>query len=115
VLLRWLNREELPRGIVVMIPGQDGENWIFAALFPEHELCSRTDFECTRSGNQHPGFLLSLREYGRHFTRPGGVLKKPRRVYSVLALNVAESWDVVCHVCSQARRFTEHLSSVSAS
>lgn len=110
VVRRWLKHAELPPEVILAIPAQDTESWTFVACFPDDELCSRDDYECIKSGRDQPGYRLTLKKYGKLLQRTsGGTIKKPRRAYRRLAPIVAEAWDEVCGICTQARRFTTDI------
>ncbi|RLC15147.1 MAG: hypothetical protein DRI57_13345 [Deltaproteobacteria bacterium] len=108
----WLNSSALPRQIILAIPAQDTENWTFAALFPENKLCAQNDYECIRKTHKKPGYKLSTNDYGKFFKRKGREIKKPERVYNKLAPQIAEKWDKVCAICSQAQQFTQDVRSL---
>lgn len=113
VVVHWLRVEgDLPGQVILAIPAQDMENWTFAALFPDDPLCQEADYECLRHGNRHPGYCLTLPRYGKHLRRKDGTIKKPTQRYEPLALAVADQWDIVRHICTQAEAFTEDLRSV---
>jgi hypothetical protein len=105
----WLQCYSLPPQIVMAIPAQDTESWTFAGLFPEDDLCDREDYECLRSGRDHPGYRLTLQEYGKLLERTSGRIKKHRRDYERVTLNIADAWDTVQRVCTQAERFTQDV------
>ncbi len=107
VIGRWLQRDNLPPKVILAIPAQDTENWTFAALFPDDELCMRDDYECTKHGNNHPGYRLTLKEYGKLLQRQDGKIKKPVRRYEQAIPQIVLNWDTVCRICSQARQFTQ--------
>ncbi len=114
VIMRWLRRERgnLPGQIVIAIPAQDMENWTFAALFPDDELCATTDYECYHGGgtrSQHPGYLLTLERYGKLLKRDGNTIKKPQVKYRSALPKIAENWPRVCEICTQAQRFEQAL------
>jgi hypothetical protein len=109
VIRAWLRRHTLPPQVVCAIPSQDTENWTFAALFPEDPLCASADYECLKAGRDRPCYRLTLEQYGRILQRTGGRVKKPVARYRSVAPAVADQWDVVCYVCSQARSFTDQL------
>ncbi len=102
--------------MIFAIPAQDTENWTFAALFPNDKLCAQDDYECIKKGKQwreHPGYCLTLKKYGKYLERKrrkdrnqGYKIKKPIRVYRKLAPEIADSWDTVRNICSQAEQFT---------
>lgn len=110
VVERWLSHKALPPQVILAAPAQDTENWTFAALFPDDGLCAQDDYECTKSGRDHPGFRLTLKEYRKLLQRTaGGRIKKTVRLYSGLAPRIATNWDTVCKICSQAQRFTQDV------
>ena len=81
VIMRWLRCDSLPSQVILAIPAQDTESWTFAALFPDDERCGREDYECLRSGQDHPGHRLTRRRYGRLLKYKHGKIKKPTRAY----------------------------------
>lgn len=99
----------LPIQVVLAIPAQDTENWIFAALFPDDEHCRQTDYECIKSEHQVPGYLLSLKEYGRLTSRKDGAVKKSVSRYHNILPKISAGWDNVCRICTQADRFTQDI------
>lgn len=109
VIGRWLQCNHLPQQVILAIPAQDTENWTFAALFPDDELCARDDYECIKRGRDRPGYRLTLKKYGKLLQRRDGEIKKPRRRYEQAILQVAANWDTVCRICSQAQRFTQDV------
>ena len=111
VIARWLdhNPDTLPEQILLAIPAQHTESWLFAALFPDDDLCQREDYECLKSRNDDPAFRLTLKRYGKHLSRRGKKISKPVRNYQKVASQVALKWDTVCKICSQARAFAEDL------
>lgn len=117
VVAKWLNLEradQLPSRIILAIPAQDSENWVFAALFPENELCQNHDYECIHgsTSQQHPAYLLTLANYGRILRRKEGKIKKSRRSYQQILPSVVSAWDKVCAVCSQAQAFNNQLAEI---
>jgi len=114
VIAKWLNlasADNFPSEVILAIPSQDTENWVFAALFPNDTLCCQSDYECTHKGNNHhhPGFLMTLKKYGKKLKRKGNEIKKPQRYYRQISGDVADNWNKVCEFCSQARRFNDEL------
>lgn len=109
VVGRWLKREDFPQQVVLAIPAQDTENWTFAALFPDDKLCAQSDYECIRTGRDHPGYRLTLKKYGKLLQRTGGRIKKSKRNYRQLAPQVAAAWDKACDICSQAQQFAAEI------
>lgn len=109
IIGRWLQRDSLPQQVVLAIPAQDTESWTFAALFPNDELCQQADYECLGSGRQHPGYKLTLVKYRRLFRRKDNKPKKTERVYRQVAPQIADAWDDVRRICSQAERFTQDV------
>lgn len=109
VVLHWLQRDDFPSQVILAIPAQDTENWTFAALFPDDDLCARDDYECTRIGHDHPGYRLTLRRYGELLRRTGGRIKKPVRQYRRVTPQIAASWDTVRRICPQAEHFTQDV------
>ena len=108
IITRWLDREDLPEQIVFAIPSQDMENWTFAAHFPEDDLCKNADYECVPPKghrDKHPGYLLTLKKYGKYLLRQSDDIDKPRRRYRPLAIEVGNQWQKVCEICEQARAF----------
>jgi hypothetical protein len=106
VIARWLQHDDFPAQVVLAIPSQDTENWTFAALFPDDNLCTRDDYECIKSGHSRPGYYLTLKKYGKILNRSGGEIKKPLQHYRKVAPQVAARWSTVCSICSQAQQFT---------
>lgn len=106
IILNWLHLTALPSQVIVAIPVQDTENWTFAALFPNDPLCGKSDYECMQQGRQHPGYCLTLKQYGKLLRRTAGKIKKPRRDYERATSQITARWEDVCRVCSQAARFT---------
>lgn len=111
VLLRWLRLETIPPATVFALPAQDMENWTFAALYPNDNLCARPDYECTRTGGDHPAYRLTLKKYGKLLQRRGGQIKKPESTYRKVAPLIADAWDVVCLICPQAAQFWQDVQS----
>ena len=109
VIAHWLRQDTLPLKVVLAIPAQDTESWTFTALFPDDELCTRSVYECLRSGANHPGYRLTLKKYGKLLRRTDGQIKKPERVYQTIAPQVAEAWKTVRERCSQAEQFTRDV------
>lgn len=109
VVARWLHCDEFPSRVALAIPAQDTENWTFAALFPDDDLCARDDYECTQTGHNCPGYRLTLGKYGKLLSRTVGRIKKPRRQYERVIPQIAANWDTVRRVCTQAERFTQDV------
>jgi hypothetical protein len=109
IIVRWLQVEDFPPKVILAIPAQDTENWTFAALFPDDELCARDDYECIMRGRHRPNYCLTLRKYGRLLRRSGGTIKKPVSGYRKVAPQVAIGWNTVCRICHQAQQFTLDL------
>jgi hypothetical protein len=109
VIMRWLRQDALPPKIVLAIPAQDTESWTFAALFPDDELCARPDYECLRSGANHPGHRLTLKKYGKLLRRTDGQIKKPASAYQAIAPFVAAAWATVRERCAQAEQLTQDV------
>ncbi|MEA3340443.1 MAG: hypothetical protein U9R15_10805 [Chloroflexota bacterium] len=109
IIARWLRHDDFPSQVMLVIPAQDTESWTFAALFPGDDLCARDDYECTRTGRDHPGYCLTLERYGRVLRRTDGRIKKPIRQYRQIAPQIAAAWDTVRRICSQAERFTQNV------
>lgn len=117
VVAKWLNLEradQLPARIVLAVPAQDSENWVFAALFPEDTLCKSHDYECIHrsTSQQHPAYLLTLANYGRILRRKEGKIKKSRRSYQQILPHGVSAWDKVCAACSQAQAFNNRLTEI---
>ncbi|MBN1261766.1 MAG: hypothetical protein JXB35_13905 [Anaerolineae bacterium] len=106
LILHWLNRDALPGHVIFAIPAQDAETWTFAALFPEDTLCSHEDYECLHHGQDHPGYRLTLKQYGKILNHSSGKIKKPRHAYENILPHVIGSWDEACKICSQADAFS---------
>ncbi|MCB8977916.1 MAG: hypothetical protein H6657_10875 [Ardenticatenaceae bacterium] len=118
VVTKWLNLEhasQLPSQVILAIPAQDSENWVFAALFPEDELCQRHDFECIHASteHQHPAYLLTLANYGRILRRKDGKIRKSRSSYRQVLPQVVDAWDKVCSICFQAQTFNNRLTEIN--
>lgn len=115
VIAKWLNLESadnFPAEIILAIPAQDTENWVFASLFPDDALCCQPDYECVHKGNdrRHPAYLMTLKKYRKILKRKKhGEIKKPMRVYRQIAGEVADNWNKACEFCSQARKFSDEL------
>ncbi len=109
VITCWLRYNSLPPQVILVIPAQDTESWTFAALFPGDGLCEREDYECIRSGRNHPGYRLTLKKYGKLFKRTDGEIKKHERDYRRVATRIAETWNTVRRICVQAERFTQDV------
>ncbi len=107
VVARWLHRDVLPFPVVLAIPAQNTETWVFAALYPDDELCSRKDYECITS----PAYFLTLTRYGKLLRRTTGRIKKPVSRYRRVAPHVAAAWETVRRICPQAERFTTDVKS----
>lgn len=105
----WLDCDNLPPHVVLAIPAQDTESWTFAALFPNDELCNNPDYECIRSGRDHPGYRLTLKRYGRLLHRQSGEIKKSQQKYSQIVHKIASNWEGVCKTCTQAECFMEDV------
>ncbi len=106
VVRDWLHRDNLPPAVVLAIPAQNTETWTFAALYPDDELCSRADYECT----DQPARNLTLARYGKLLRRTGGRIRKSTRRYHTVAKRIAAAWETVCRICPQAKRFSDDLS-----
>jgi len=52
---------------------------------------------------------LTLKRYGKLLKRKHGKIKKPTRAYEKIALDIAEAWDTVRRICTQAERFTQDV------
>ena len=109
VIEHWLHCSPLLPQVVLAIPAQDTESWTFAALFPNDNLCERDDYECIRDGRDHPGYRLTLAQYGKLLRRRGNEIKKSKSSYRQVVRDIAEAWDAVCCICTQAERFTQDL------
>jgi hypothetical protein len=117
VIKQWLNisdRDPVARQVIFAIPSQDMENWIFAALHPNDPLCQFSSYECIKSGrwrNEHPGYLLTLKRYGKWLNRRS-TIKKPVPPYKALIAEIektSERWENTFRICSQARDFRNQL------
>jgi hypothetical protein len=91
------------------MPAQDMENWTFAALFPDDDLCAQNDYECIKSGQQRPCYRLTLKKYGKLLQRRGGEIKKQRLRYQQVIPQITANWNIVCRICSQAQQFTQDV------
>lgn len=114
VIMKWLHLEDegqLPSKIIFAIPAQDSEYWIFAALFPDDQLCQRVDYECSSESLQRPAYKLTLQEYGRVLRRKDGKPKKNRSRYRTILPDVVKGWEDACRICTQAQSFTDELNS----
>lgn len=114
VIASWLNTppNELSRHkVVIAIPSQDSENWVFAGLFPHHSLCQQTDYECIYplNSHQHPAFLLTKPEFRSVLQRKEGKIKKHRREYEAVLPEVMQAWHNVRVICPQAQIFHGEL------
>ena len=122
VVARWLNfvnLNELPKEVILAIPSQDSENWLFAALFPDDDFCQQPDYDfwkksCLHPSNsrKHPAYLLTLKKYGKILRRKDGKIKKSKSRYKQVLSEVAKNWDKVCHICSQAQVFNDDLMAI---
>jgi hypothetical protein len=110
IIASWLQIpfDSLPSQLVFAIPFQDMENWLFAALFPTDAHCDASDYECIKTRN-YPGYLLTLKKYGKILDRDGTTVKKSVVRYRSYASNVKLSWNEVCLICSQAECFHHDL------
>ncbi|MEE8389308.1 MAG: AAA family ATPase [Anaerolineae bacterium] len=104
-----LLRRGIRLGVASLYRSQDTENWTFAALFPDDDLCARDDYECTQIGRERPGYRLTLKKYGKLLRRTDGRIKKPRRQYERATPQIAAAWDTVRQICTQAERFTQDV------
>lgn len=111
VIKEWLNRETLPAGVLLTLPAQDIEHWIFAALFPEDECCCRDDYECSKREKESPAYLFSLSQYGKLTSRKSGKIKKHVRSYQKITHQISVNIDHIARICTQGRRFIEELKS----
>jgi len=114
VIANWLNLDSInqfPPQVLLAIPAQDSENWVFAAIFSDDELCRNPDYECIHPLNSHqnPAYLLTLSEYGRILRRKKGEIKKSKNSYRRILPDVVISWDTVCDICTQAQLFHDGL------
>ena len=116
VIARWLNLLEataLPSNIILVVPAQDSENWIFAGLFPDDGLCQNDDYECVQQDNsKHPAFCLSLKKYeyeGIRLRRTNGRVRKTVSFYRHILPVMIDHWVQVCEICTQAQRFHARL------
>ncbi len=114
IIAKWLNLDgvdQFPSQVVLAIPAQDSENWVFAALFSKDGLCQNDDYECIHPLNdrQHPAYLLTLSQYGRVLRRKSGKIRKSKRNYQQVLSDVTNAWDDVCKICSQAQLFNDGL------
>lgn len=114
ILAQWLNLKsasEFPPQLILAMPSQDSENWLFAGLYPDDNLCRQAGYECIYSLNsrQHPAYLLTLEAYGRVLQRKEGKLKKSNRKYEDVLPELILAWDEVCLICSQAQAFNDAL------
>lgn len=117
VILNWLNRQTLPPQVAFMIPSQDTENWVFAALYSSDPLCLQEDYECIKTGSrqrEHPGYLLTLEKYGRLLRYRDGKIKKSGRMYQNLLPPLSTHWDNVCSISSQAQNFSQDVLQIAA-
>lgn len=106
LILHWLSLDMSLSSLIFAIPAQDTETWTFAALFPDDELCSRKDYECMHDGKDHPGYLLTLKAYGKLLRRSTGTIKKSRWQYEKICPRIVAAWDRVRTLCSQAEKFS---------
>lgn len=112
VITRWLNFNqfiELPPQVLITVPAQDMENWIFAALYPNDELCQSADYGCTHTSSRHPGYRLTLSRYGKLLSRKDGTIKKSQHRYQAILPQFVENWAQVCRICTQAQQFAQEL------
>jgi hypothetical protein len=110
VVRRWLKHTDvpLPPQVLLAFPAQDMETWTFAALYPDDDLCRTSDYECYHTGAaraRHPGYLLTLKAYGKWLKRDGVTIKKSVAKYRDIIPQIAANWSRVCEVCTQAQRF----------
>lgn len=107
----WVGYEnqQLPIQVLLAIPAQDTENWIFAALFPDDEHCLQSDYECIKPTHQMPGYFLSLKEYGKLTSRKDGTIKKSVNRYREVLPKISVRWEATCRICNQANQFTEDV------
>lgn len=109
VIQQWINRRCLPTGVILAIPAQDIEHWIFAALFPEDPCCQREDYECPKPIRQSPAYLLSLESYGKLTRRKGNTIKKPQRRYHSCIDTITRNINMIEQICTQGHRFRQDL------
>ncbi len=118
VIIKWLNLDnvnQLSPNVIIVIPAQDSENWIFAGLFTNDPLCQQANYECLHPENshQHPAYLLILQDYGKVLQRKDGKIKKPRKKYQKIVPKVVDNWNKVCEICSQAQMFNDRLHQIN--
>jgi hypothetical protein len=100
----WLSKHILPERVVLAIPAEDMETWVFAALYPDDALCHGADFECIHAGrtrSQHPGFRLPQKRYCK--------IIKSEKIYRQIAPRVGNAWETVCRLCIQAEIFDREV------
>lgn len=108
---------QFPSEVILAIPSQDTENWVFAALFTDDPLCRQPDYECIHKGytDKHPAYLMTLKKYGKILKRKRGEIKKTKRCYLPITVTVTDNWDKVCEICSQAKAFNDKLAMLADS
>lgn len=116
MLRAWLATEDLPAKVVLCVPSMASETWAFVALFPDHPKvvpCDppTPDVECVECRTDIKKLLR--RETKRFRTKlvvgQEGALKNQPEGYRAVQDRIAEGWDAVLRVCSEARRFDSEL------
>ncbi len=94
--------ESLAR-VVMCVPSQNMEAWVFAALHPT-EVSSYAPFECRNK----PETLLIGRPQ-RLVRSKDGTAKKDTRRYRVEAHSIAQGWAEAAAACTQAARYEAEM------
>lgn len=102
ICAQWLG-ETPPKKLILCIPAQSTELWIWAALFPS-ELQQQVNPECM----PEPAAKLTHRD-GKFVQRKDGSYKKNRKGYQNAGPQIALAWDQVTATIPEARRFDQSL------
>ena len=78
-------------------------------LCPGDDRCAQGDYECIQTGRNRPGYWLTLKKYDRLLRRTDGRIKKPIRQYRRAIPQIADAWDTVRRICTQAELFTKDV------
>jgi len=104
VVLEWAGEVALPGRVVLCIPSQAIEAWVFSALYSTPRLTGE-QLECRAKPQtllkQRPEKLVSGRDNRRIV-----------EAYRAVAQRVAAAWPKVCATCTQAERFDRELRAV---
>lgn len=103
VIEQWAGGGELPQGVVVCIPSQTMDAWVYAALYADNPRIMRV-LECRRTADS---LLADRRE--KLARKSGRRYRKDARAYVLAKRKITDRWPDARKRCSQAERFSADL------